>query len=746
MKSFATNSIILSFLLREKRKVFLSAPATAGDVVTDNLIAAVQADIGQLGFALKGDVVAQMHSLDMSALKAFHAQLVAVARAAVGANVQYRPLFKNFPHGVPDSRDYFVRRFIGYVESFLGPFGADYTVLSCGHVVNHRLFNLEQFGACPICQFQVPELDGVRANVPPLDELTPLKLLGLATGDDVWAVFTNVARSRTSLSESSKQFITALVAEHAEEAARRLPAEMPFKENAAYVLGALLRAGAPAELLHRFIATPTDVLRVAVALCDGDVSLKEGTRFKLASAHRRALMGAFEALSQKESHLLEEMLGYRGRWLRLGEVLHVGKFQRRYPKLHACFDVLRNREESIVTHAARVEKLLVHGDLSAPIVRNQLLQSLAQRPGELARKVDTLLARGLPQQEVLEVLASVLSSVSTTILLTMLSHFRYRAQPAEFRAFMPKGSAAKMYVLNGDARAPLPMAARLRVLEMVESELTSRFAERAPLGKVYVSDSLDGVLVPFSQRSASTGLSPMTRGSRILLDNTKGFVRLFLHWKQTDETGTIDVDLTCGLYDEHWNQISHLSWTNARSMGRSTHSGDVRSAGGPNGAAEFIDLDKEALLARGVRYAAVTVYSYTGQKFSDFPCFAGFMEREEPSNGSAFDAKTVKHKFEVTGEQTTLAPAVLDLETGEVVWADLALKGGRYGSIESSGERTIALFKAVMAMNQQRVGLKELFEMHACARGELVERREDADIVFDESKLFELDDVVANWL
>jgi hypothetical protein len=750
MHSFATNSVILSYLLREKRQVFV-APAVAevatGARVSDNLIAAVQADLGQFGFALDGSVVAQLRGVDADTLKAFHAQLMPVAREAVGAHVKYRPLFKNFPHDVPDTRDYLVRRFIGYIESIVGPFGADYTVLSCGHVVNHRLFDLNKFGACPVCQHQVPELASEQAGVPALSELTPFKLLGAASPEDVWSVFVNVARARTSLSESTKAFVAAVVSLHAEEAARRLPEQMPFKENAAFIVGALLRQGVPGALLQRFIATPTDVLRVAVALCDGDVSLKEVTRFKLSNGQRQSLMRAFEALPQKEAHLLEEMRGYRGRWLRLGEVLHVGKFARRFPKLSACFDTLRNREASISTHAARVEQLLVHGDLAAQSVRDQLLAALSQRPGELARKVDALLARGLPEGEVLGALHAVAPMVSTTILLTMLAHFRQRAVPAEFRAFMPKGSMAKLFILDQDTRAALPMTARLGVLEVVESELRRRFAERAPLGRVYVDEALEGVLVPFSLRSASTGLSPMTRGSRIALTEDKDFVRLFIHWKETADTGTIDVDLTCGLYDENWNRIDHLSWTNTRSMGRTVHSGDVRSASGPEGAAEFIDLDRAALLRAGVRYAAMTVFSWTGQKFSTFPCFAGFMERDEPSKGAQFEAKTVKHKFEVTGEHVVAAPVVLDLATNEAVWADMTLKGrDSYNCIENTNGRTVALFKAVLAMREQRVSLKELFELQARARGELVARREDADLVLDEAQMFALDEVVSNWL
>ncbi|VTU43050.1 MULTISPECIES: RING finger family 4 domain-containing protein [unclassified Variovorax] len=742
MNSFANNTVVQSFLLREKRKVFLSVDAAAlnGSAVT--LIPAVLADVGQLGFTLDGELCALLRKLDVAGLKAFHGRLVAILREAVGAQVKYRPLFKNFPHDVPDTFDYFVRRFMGYAESALGPIlGGQYTALSCGHLVNHRLFDLEKFGACPICQHQVPEINVEQTNVVPLDELTPLKLLGLATEEHVFQAFDNVVRSRTSLSESYKGFVSAVIGLQADAVVRRLPDEMAFKETATFVTAGLLKQGVERAHLLRFLKTPTDVLRLAVALCGGDVSLKEVTRFKLNNGQRQFLMAAFNALKQADAYVLEEMLGYRGRWLRLGEVLHVGQFKARFPKAWACFDALRNREDDITTHASRVEKLLVHSNLYKQEARFALLETLAQRPGELARKLDALLSRGLPFEEVLGALR--VESVSTTILLTLLAHFRQRAAKSEFRAFMPKGSVAKMYIVDGDGRKPLAAEARFAVLDLVDKELRRRFAERKALGKVFVDEALEAVLVPFSQRSASSGMSPMTRGSRVALESSKGIVRLFMHWAGPH----IDVDLSCALYDEHWNKKDHLSWTNVRSYGRSAHSGDLRSGSGPEGACEFIDLDLAALKVQGVRYAAVTVFSYTGQSFDTFPCFAGFMEREDATKGANFEPKTVKHKFSVNGAMVIMVPMVVDLATCQVVWADLSLKGrNMYNTVESAGGRAVKQLKAVIAMQDQRVSLKELFELHGQARGELVSTREEADLVLDERKLNELDEVVADWL
>lgn len=747
MSVFSTNEAIQSYLLREKRSVALSAASGKPTPETARLVLAVQTDLAQFGLALDGAVLAELRRMDDGELVRAHKTLVRAARAAVGAHVRYQPLFCDFPNDVPDDESYLLRRMHGVLETYFNLATDEHTALSCGHVINHRLFDLNKFGACPVCQQQVPELTGTESlQVEDLAELTPTKLLGLMTDAQVWAALDNVARARTSLSASQKAFAKAVVQSAPAEAARRLPSAMPFKENAALVLGLLLRAGCTDPALFAHVKTPTDVLRVAVALCDGDCSLKETTRFKLSNAHRRFLMQAFEALPQNAAHLQEDMLRWRGRWLRLGEVLHVGAFKRQCPKLAECFDVLRNLEGSITTHASRVEQLLNGGRLDQPSQAKSMLALLKERPGEFARKVDVLLQRALPATDVVGAFEDVVSQVSTNILLTLLTHLRQRGAPAEFRAFMPKGSTAKMHIVEGDCRPPLADDARLTLANVARSELLRRFGAREPLGKVYVSEALADVVVPFSQRSASSSMAPMTRGSRICFDASKGFLRLFLNWKETESSGRIDVDLTCGLYRGDWTYMDHLSWTNLCSAGRSSHSGDVQSGSGPDGAAEFIDLDLAALKKRGVRYASVTVYSYTGQKFCDFPCFAGFMERQEPGKGRHFEAKTVVNKFDITGERMAMVPMFVDLESGQVVWSDLGLKTGRFASIERNGSRVVQQHKAVLGLRDARVSLKELFELHAASRGELVAKAEDADVVLDERKLFELDDVVANWL
>ena len=746
--NFFDHKAIQGFLIREKRQITLPGATGAPAAASPLYVAAMLAELAQLGFTFDADVTDALKQLDVGTLSGVRLALIDQLKEAVGAHVKYRPLFRNFPDDIPEDFEYLSRKAIGYLQSAFGLKYKNCTVLSCGHVIDRQVFDIHQFGGCPVCQRAAPELDASKPGVLPLmlTDAVPLKMLSLASHDDVLTVFANAAQSRTSLSESYKEFMRGVLASATEAAVSRLPEDMPFKENMALVVGMLVQVGAATPVASRYIKTSTDVLRIAAALSGGDLSLAEVCKFKLSNSQRRFIMAALEKLPQSKDQLLEDMVAYLGRWVRLGEVLHIGQYASRYPKAAQCFDVLRNSPESIVTYDAAVGRLFDKYHMSKS-EGAELLALLSKRPGEFARKLDKLLQRGgLDETVVLEKFKAIAGALATPMLLTLLAHFRNRGEQAEFRAFMPKGSVAKMFIVEGDSRHTLSLTTRSEVIAIARKELVARFAKKPSLGKVFIEDGLDRVLVPTSQRSASTGLVTVPRGSRVPFNTDKNFLRLFIHWMETPETDRIDVDLTAGLYDENWSLVDQMSWTNMSSFGRSTHSGDVRSAPAPHGAAEFIDVDLDSVKKHGVRYVLMNVYSWTGQKFKDFPAFAGFMEREDTRDGDHFEAKTVVNKFALASDTTAVAPMAVDLETGDVIWMDMTLKAGGYGSIESQGSKMVAMAKAIEAMRNSRVSLYDLFELHAEARGTMVSSKDEAEVVLDMGQLMQMDDIVANWL
>lgn len=734
------------FLLREKRMLVLPAHSKSTSV-SKKAVTGLLLDIAQLGFTLDGAALNVLQQLSNASLKTVHQALVEDLRALVGDNVVYRPLFRTFPEDIPEDTTYLHKRLIGYLTNQFGLTAETCQVLACGHAINPALFDMNAFGACPICQQGDPALAASKLNPVPLAEMTALRLLTVGTTEDVLSAFAHLVASRTSLSAAQAAFVIDVLTQGGSEAWARMPETLPFKEtNALVVAHALRHALAPIEALATRMTTATDVLRVAVALSGGDLSLKAAGRFKLSNPLRRAVMGLLDQVGQQEENVLADMLRYHHRWLRLGEVLHIGAYGKRYARAHHYFDVMRNTPHAVETFNSQVERLASQPSLTQAHTA-ALLALLDTRPGELGRRLDALLRKSTDTEAVLQSAASGMGKFSTPILLTLLKHFQHRRAPAAFRAFMPKGSVANLHFEEGDGRPALRKNTCLAVEYMARTELERRFRTRPALGRVYVDPALKQILVPFSQRSANAALVNLPRGSRLPYDTAKGFLRLFVHWVENSKSPRIDVDLTCAMYDAQWNKQAHVSWTNLSGYGRSRHSGDIQSAPAPDGASEFIDLDLAACRSRGVRYMAVVVYSFTGQAFSTFEAHAGFMERDQPGMGKHFEPSTVANRFRLANAQTAAIPLVVDLETQAVIWADLGLPGNyNHGMIETSSSQVAQKLRAIDALADSRMSLHELFTLHARARGILARKPEHADLVLDLGMLARLEEVMADWL
>lgn len=121
-------------------------------------------------------------------------------------------------------------------------------------------------------------------------------------------------QANTSISDTDRQDL-AWVIEHDHDIDALLPDAIPHKEQVGFIVAALLRGGkADVTRIERYVRTATDVLRLAVAWSNGDVSLAASTSFrKFTRAERRLLLGLLE----QSSHPVEDMLRYRDRWVRL---------------------------------------------------------------------------------------------------------------------------------------------------------------------------------------------------------------------------------------------------------------------------------------------------------------------------------------------------------------------------------------------------------------------------------------------
>ena len=681
--------------VRRRSKVLV--PDGAGATPPD-VLATLQKNLESLGFLLAEDVIDRLRTLSPLQVDAFYQRLVKDLQTLVGAHRKFEPLYPNFP--------------------------AQVMAMSEAELYWNAIRHYWTHGRPPY-----PKEDR-----PPLDEPPKYRLIRLGNREDFESVFTLLAGSKSPLSPADRVDVKWFVAQYRDDIRRLLPQAIPSKENLAVVGAELIRhVTDAAALLDPHVKTATDVLRLAVALSDGDVSLAEACKFgKFRRRDRALLLGWVERAAGRT----EDMLRWKPRWVRLGERLHPGEYAGRFPQTAAAFDVIRN-DRPFETFNGRVEAGLLRRDTAA------VLELLDARPGELARRLDHLARTGPDPRGVAARFCRRAAGVSTPVLLQVLTHFRHRDEPAGLRVFFPKGQVGNLYATDEPLPA-LPAGVANELAAICERTLLDRFAKLPPLGPTYLDPRLRDYLVPFSQRSASKALRTLVRGSRLPLPGATT-LRFFVWWK--NGKGRVDIDLSAAMYDGHYRYIDTLAYYNLKNFG-AHHSGDIVDA--PHGAAEFIDIDIARCRERKVRYVVMCLNSFTHQPYCDLPeCFAGWMARQAPASGEIFEPKTVVDKVDVASDTRVCLPAIFDLEGRQVVWADIALASHpRFPNNVNNNLGGVSLM--VRALTQlKKTDLHTLFDLHVRARGEPVADPTAARTVFAVDRgltPFDLDRISADFL
>ena len=558
----------------------------------------------------------------------------------------------------------------------------------------------------------------------PLIDNPNLTVLNLGNIEDFNSIFTNLLSSKTSLSSSDKEDIVWFVENV--DITSLMPKEITHKETLSFITTLLWDNEEMRETLIPLYKTATDVLRLAVALSDGDVSLSQYPMFKSFKRNERRVL---LAMLEGSNNIEEDMLRYKMLWIRLGEFLHPGEYKN-FKKVNKAFKKIRNNGK-INTFRSKLERAYELKDIDT------VLSLLSKRPGEFARSLDRTLRLTLCDNrvknleegmKVVRAFEVVAKDVATPVLLQVREYFIKRAEGnVDVRVFFPKGSIAKAYGVE-NTLASLETTVCLELVKVCGQALIENYSTKEPLGKVFVDESLKKYIVPMAQRSASKALRTVARGSRFTINETTKTLRSFIYWKEPKGNRT-DLDLSAVLYDGDLNVLDQISYWCLRSNKYiGCHSGDITSA--PKGASEYIDIDLDDLKSKGVKYMALMVNSFTHIPFCDLPeCFVGFMERECPDSGEIYEPKTVVNKSDITTSVTQVMPMIIDIDNMEVVWTDLAVTNDSYiNNVATNKNRIVLAVKSML--NVIKPNMYDLAMLHTLARGELVEDKEEADVIF----------------
>ncbi|KRA39032.1 hypothetical protein ASD81_10765 [Nocardioides sp. Root614] len=646
-------------------------------------------NLERVGFALSRPVIDNWSAADPADVIRVGTQLSAVARELVGDHVAHTAMYPNFPAQVMAASD---------AELYLNAFLHYY-----GDLIGARIMPVYQ--AAPRRHRRDPQI--------------LMRPVGLAADDEITALASSLMAANGGLSPTDRDDLRVLARWNAQRFASAVPESFVNRENRATVTALLLDTGRPeADRLLQEMSTATDVLRLAAGLSGGDVSLAEQTKFVSFSRKiRRDLLALLESANDP----LDDMLRRTEEFKRLGERLHPGEHRIRFPNAARAFDVIRQGLDH-ETFNSRIETLILSGDSVAAT------RLLSTRPGILARRLDELVRlRAEHAALVITEFESVASDVATRVLLQARAHFASRGT-GRLRAFFPKGNISRVRTVP-DQLPSISEESRARIVAVLDAALVKRFVALPPLGKVYIDPAMALYAVPLSARSASRSLRTAGRGSHLPLPDAE-VLRFFIWWQDqsTDnERARVDLDLSAVLYDETFAKTAQIAYYNLRGSG-CTHSGDITSA--PQGASEFIDIERAKLQRNGYRYVVMVVTSYTEQPFNELPgCFAGVMGRGEPQSGEIYDPATVLDRWDLSGDKRIAVPLIIDLQSNELIWTDLTFSN-HLQSVNAVANNNSSLASVVEAMVEfQPPTVQDLLVAHAQARGKLVTNRVDADFV-----------------
>ncbi|MFE1906088.1 hypothetical protein ACFW96_20835 [Streptomyces gardneri] len=600
------------------------------------------------GFKLSTELIERLSGFAEPTVVETAVRTLATVRELVGDHVRHNVYFIDFPANVPDTLDFW----IACVAETLDDGDA-------------RARTLDQLREGVLDLLTLPSYGRYRHTYEEMlaahDELIAAagdRLTVLHLGDDgeteVTALYLALAGSATPLGEEHLRDLVVL-AEHGADGPQ--PEEIPVRENRAVVNQARLRVGATP-----LFDTVTDVLRLACALAEGDVTLREPTRFRaLSRPYRRTLLAGLDAVVAASPAKLSDVSAHAEAWKRLGERLHPHEYPH-WPHAAEVFAVARG-ERKVPSFDSRVEELLARGDV---VGAAELLASHA--PGRLFRALDRLLrtaADGKEREAVLAAVERAAPEVSGRVVLSVREHVQNRAggSGGERRVFVNREGRA--WVAD-DTRPPLEEADRERLVAVLDAETRHRLPSSERL--LIDPDVLD-VALPLSGRAASAGLGVLPRGSVSPVEGE--LLRFFTYWREARYT--TDLDLSALVLDADYATVTWLSYTALTDV-EGRHSGDVTAA--PDGASEFIDLRLGAV--RGT-FVVPQVHVYSGEGFDQVAeGFFGFMLRESEQRGRPFEPRTVRMKSDLRGPGRVALPLAFrrdDEGRWHAHWLHLYLQG-----------------------------------------------------------------------
>ena len=499
--------------------------------------------------------------------------------------------------------------------------------------------------------------------------------LGVMRDSDMTSLLKSIVSSGNSISEETKDELIYLLDEYPEE---KLPDEIPFKETLCLVMfkrdnylpktvNDVLRYG-----LFRGGASPA-LEHVPAKIVDAwrkEMPNPESRKIKISRSLRKEILQKLETFLQGTTlkKVIPDAKRFYGHWVLLSEFLHPGEYKTRYPKTNEFFVTLKTNEEAkkYKTWESMVQNMYNNG---ADVL--DIAKTVSTRPGELVRRLDSLLRRAKEvgkESDLLDIFLDT-DGMKNKTLLELLSYYDKRNSGA-VRMVSVKGSTKKKALEPLD---PLPKIMVETVRDCVERKILLNIdhsvKETDLTGKVvYLDPMIKNLPVPRDMRTASTAFPA---GMRFNIPEDKNYIRLFIHW--IDKTGGEDLDLHAAMFNDQAER--NVGWNTGLKGGNYiVHSGDVRLRKGD--CSEFVDIDIKGALDAGWEYVMMDVCNYIGRGLNTLDNWLGYvLFDEKQSVNKTWIPSNPDCVQKVTSKEANIVAWIFDLKKRQAILINSAMAG-----------------------------------------------------------------------
>ena len=541
----------------------------------------------------------------------------------------------------------------------------------------------------------------------PLKEKIKFKVLAPAKSNSIDLIYDSLLASTTKWSDSQFQFIEYFL-DNKENLTHISLNDFSFKINGIFTINEILNKNLDISF---DIKDATDVLRLAVAMSNGDLSLRTNTKFrKFKRSERRMLL----SLLDKTNNLEDDFSIRTGQWKALLRHLHPNDYN--FRNVSSAYDSLYNNK--CKTFESKVKQLIfkvkpeVKGRTKSKVdLASKLKDVLSVEDVEKLESLQKTLSQKtnnssthLPKEEKNEIYNKLEKLLLTrTGYLYRNFHFLYSVFGKQvvltFKKVIPKLTTLQlvkfekyinsindrkklMYAPNGNwnkviiednNKTKIHTCDIALLTNSIKEELNKRLSVEFPNGVTLKKSTKKVFLKTNDQELANYG-----RGTVFDIPKNVKFIRTASFWSCVTN-GNNWFDNGWNFFDDDWTPKGTCCWNNERFQNKnevlSIFSGDPTNSKDLDGkACQMIDLYLDKLENAGIRYAVWNILSYSNIPFSEAnDVLASLMWGEKPMSGNTFEPSRVNMSFPLQGNNLTKYIAYIDIKERKLIYVDANL-------------------------------------------------------------------------